>query len=197
MGRGEREEEQMDRTMVPPDDESGVRRVASVILAVIGLGGGVDIVLDRPETLWDSHILFEFALLTFALGAAAYLSFGWRRSDARLARTREDLRSTSREREAWRDRSEKFLRGLSHEIDRQFRGWGLTPVESETALLVLKGLSYKEIAALQEKSERTVRQHAVATFKKSGLAGRAEFAAFFLEDLLLPRGGSAGDGPDS
>ena len=44
----------------------------------------------------------------------------------------------------------------------------------------------KEIAAIQEKSERTVRQHAVSVYRKSGLAGRAELSAFFLEDLLLP-----------
>jgi DNA-binding NarL/FixJ family response regulator len=79
-----------------------------------------------------------------------------------------------------------MLRGLGEEIDRQLRDWGLTPVERETALLLLKGFEHKEIAALQEKSERTVRQHAVAVYRKSGLAGRAQLSAFFLEDLLLP-----------
>ena len=49
-----------------------------------------------------------------------------------------------------------------------------------------KGCGHKEIAQIQQKSERTVRQHAVAVYRKSGLSGRAELAAFFLEDLLLP-----------
>ncbi len=31
-----------------------------------------------------------------------------------------------------------------------------------------------------------MRQHAVAVYRKSGLSGRAELSAFFLEDLLLP-----------
>jgi hypothetical protein len=31
-----------------------------------------------------------------------------------------------------------------------------------------------------------VRQHAVSVYRKSGLAGRAELSAFFLEDLMLP-----------
>jgi hypothetical protein len=31
-----------------------------------------------------------------------------------------------------------------------------------------------------------VRQHAVSVYRKSGLAGRAELAAFFFEDMLLP-----------
>ena len=36
------------------------------------------------------------------------------------------------------------------------------------------------------RSERTVRRRAVSVYRKSGLAGRADLSAFFLEDLLLP-----------
>jgi DNA-binding NarL/FixJ family response regulator len=36
------------------------------------------------------------------------------------------------------------------------------------------------------RSERTVRQHAVAVYEKSGLHGRSELAAFFLDAVLLP-----------
>ena len=52
---------------------------------------------------------------------------------------------------------------------------------------MLKGLSHKEIARLRLTSETTVRQQAAAIYRKSGLASRAELAAFFLEDLLAPR----------
>jgi hypothetical protein len=31
-----------------------------------------------------------------------------------------------------------------------------------------------------------VRQHAVSVYQKAGLGGRAELAAFFLQDLMLP-----------
>ena len=34
-----------------------------------------------------------------------------------------------------------------------------------------------------------MRQHAVSVYRKSELAGRAELAGFFLDDLLLPEGG--------
>jgi DNA-binding NarL/FixJ family response regulator len=50
----------------------------------------------------------------------------------------------------------------------------------------LKGFSHKEIGNLTGRSERTVRQHSIAVYRKSGLSGRAELSAFFLEDLLLP-----------
>ncbi len=168
--------------------ERHVRRVASIILVAIGTGGVVDIILDQPDTILSFHILFELFLLAFALSAAAYLSFGWRRAGARLTATQVELEEQARQHKAWRARTEQLLAGLGVEIDRQFEVWRLTPSERDTALLVLKGLGYKEIATLQGKSERTVRQHALASFAKSGLSGRAEFAAFFLEDLLLPRG---------
>lgn len=42
------------------------------------------------------------------------------------------------------------------------------------------------IAGAMATSERTVRQHAVQVYEKSGLGGRAELAAFFLEDLKIP-----------
>ena len=70
----------------------------------------------------------------------------------------------------------------------QFRAWELTPTEGEVALLLLKGHGHKQIAAATGRSERTVRQHAVAVYQKSGLQGRAELSAFFLEGLMLPSG---------
>ena len=71
-------------------------------------------------------------------------------------------------------------------VDEQFGAWQLTPTEREVAMLLLKGHGHKQIAAATGRSERTVRQHAVAVYQKSGLQGRAELAAFFLEDLVVP-----------
>lgn len=169
------------------DDGLRLRRVVSVVLLVMGLGGIVDLILDAPDTVWSFHVLFEMGLLAFSLSAAAYLSLGWRRSDVALQRSKLEISERAAERDAWRVRAEKLLRGLGEAIELQFRYWEFTPAESETALFVLKGFGYKEIAAFQSKSERTVRQHALSAYKKSGNSGRAEFAAFFLEDLLLPQ----------
>lgn len=132
-------------------------------------------------------------MLTLSLGAVAFLWLGWRDARQSLAQTEAELEARGAERDAWRTRAEKLLRGLGEEIDAQLRQWGLTPAERETALLLLKGYGHKEIAALQHKSERTVRQHAVAVYRKSNLSGRAELSAFFLEDLLLPATDEAAD----
>ena len=179
--------------MGPTDVGVRFRWLATLLLGAIAVGGAVDLALDRPTTLWSFHVLFEVGLLALSLGAVAYLWLGWRDARQSLEQTRTELEARGAERDAWRARAEKILRGLGEEIDGQLREWGLTPVERETALLLLKGYGHKEIAALQEKSERTVRQHAVAVYRKSGLSGRAELSAFFLEDLLLPAN-DAGDG---
>jgi DNA-binding CsgD family transcriptional regulator len=80
----------------------------------------------------------------------------------------------------------ELVKGLGAAIDAQFDRWGLTAAEREVAMLMLKGLSHKEIAAVREASERTVRQQARAIYAKANLSGRAALSAFFLEDLLLP-----------
>ena len=71
----------------------------------------------------------------------------------------------------------------------QFLQWGLSPSESEVALLLIKGLSMKEIAEARQVKEKTVRQQATSIYSKSGYAGRHELAAHFIEDLMS--GGSA------
>lgn len=178
--------------MAPADVGGRVRGAAIAIFSAIALGGALDLALDRPASLWSFHVLFEAALLIVSLGGIAYFWSGWRDTDRSLSKTRGELRARSAERDVWRARAEKILRGLGEEIDRQLKEWGLTPAECETALFLLKGFGHREIAALQEKSERTVRQHAVAVYRKSKLSGRAELSAFFLEDLLLPVSESPG-----
>ena len=172
--------------MDPTDAGVRFRWLATALFGAIALGGVVDLALDRPTTPWSFHVLFEVGMLTLSLGAIAFLWLRWQDAGRTLEQTRTALEARGAEREVWRARAERFLSGLGQEIDRQFREWDLTPVERETALLLLKGFGHKEIAALQEKSERTVRQHAVAVYRKSRLSGRAQLSAYFLEDLLLP-----------
>ena len=53
-------------------------------------------------------------------------------------------------------------------------------------MLLLKGLSHKDIAEIRSVTEATARQQARAVYRKGGLSGRHDLAAFFLEDLMLP-----------
>jgi DNA-binding CsgD family transcriptional regulator len=163
-----------------------LRGILTVLLGGIAIGGGIDLWMDWPNSPGSLHVAFEMAVLALSLGGVVYLWTGWMRTRRSLTRTVEASNRLRESRDAWRQRAEKLLRGLGEEIDAQLRHWNLTPTERKIALLLLKGYGHKEIAALLGRSERTIRQHAVAVYRKSNLSGRAELAAFFLEDLLLP-----------
>jgi DNA-binding NarL/FixJ family response regulator len=79
-----------------------------------------------------------------------------------------------------------LLKGLGDAIDAQFDRWQLTPAEREVALLMLKGLSHKEIAAVRESSERTIRQQARAIYAKANLSAARRCRRSSWSDLLPP-----------
>ena len=140
--------------------------------------------------------LQTFELLIFASALAGIGFHWWKRVDERrrsrhldreLAAARAEAHRWSEDARRWNQEAQDALAGLGVAINRQFDRWALTPAEREVALLQLKGLRHKAIAELRHTSERTVRQQALAIYRKSGLSGRPDLAAFFLEDLLLPK----------
>jgi DNA-binding CsgD family transcriptional regulator len=70
-------------------------------------------------------------------------------------------------------------------LHKQFEDWNLTPSEKDVALILLKGLSFKEMAEVRNTKEKTIRQQASTIYKKSNVAGRHEFSAWFFEDMLV------------
>jgi DNA-binding CsgD family transcriptional regulator len=89
---------------------------------------------------------------------------------------------------------QSHLAGLKGAMDKQFQAWGMTAAEREVGLLMLKGLSHKEIAALRATTDATVRQQAQSIYRKAGLPGKTAFSAYFLEDLFVPE--AVVEGPD-
>ena len=169
----------------PPDQRRLFLLVGLGLLAVV-VGGLVDLYLDDPETWQSFHVLVEAGIVAISLALALYLLREWARTEEVLERTEEELDRHREERDRWRERARTFLEGLGREIDRQFDEWELTPSEKEVALLLIKGFSHRAIAEKTGRSERTSRQHAGSVYEKADLAGRAELAAFFLEDVRLP-----------
>ena len=156
------------------------------LFALIMLAAAVDLASDRPTDLWSLHVLAEASLVLLSLGAASYLTWGWYAALRDIRSLEAVVEEKRAERDAWRERASQALSGLAQAMDAQFDAWELTGAERETALMLLKGHSHKRIGKLTDRSERTVRQHAVAVYRKAGLAGRSELSAFFLEGVLLP-----------
>ncbi|MGI9334627.1 MAG: helix-turn-helix transcriptional regulator, partial [Gammaproteobacteria bacterium] len=98
----------------------------------------------------------------------------------------QDLSIARDEGEGWRSRVQSQVAGIGAEIERQFDSWRLTAAEREVGLLMLKGLSHKEIAAVRVTAEATVRQQARSIYQKTNLPSKTAFCAYFLEDLLPP-----------
>lgn len=164
----------------------------AVLVAVAALVG-YDIHTDWDDGATLTHISMELVAVVLAAVSAAWL--WWRMESAKrqaraltrdLAEAHADAARLRADVSRFRAESQQHARGLGEAIDRQFERWGLSPAEREVALLLVKGLSHKEAAEVRATSERTVRQQALAVYRKAGLAGRAELAAFFLEDLLQP-----------
>ena len=80
----------------------------------------------------------------------------------------------------------QLAEGIGVMIESKFDEWQLTASEKEIGLLLLKGLSLKEVADLRGTSESTVRQQSVKIYEKSGVKGRVELSAYFMEDFLQP-----------
>ena len=66
----------------------------------------------------------------------------------------------------------------------KFDAWKLTASERDVALLLIKGFSSQEISDLRDTRPGTVKSQSSAIYKKAGVTGRNELAAYFVEDLL-------------
>ena len=131
------------------------------------------------------HVVLE-GLIMVAAGAGVLRLWG-----AALAARRDAQALSGQLAEAqaharhWEVEAHDALAGMTAAIERQLSTWGLTPAEQEVGVRLLRGQSHKEIAADRRTSERTVRQQALAVYRKSGVRSRAELAAFFLRGLPL------------
>lgn len=163
------------------------RWVIMAILLGTAIFVGADLITDSQEGVRWWHLAAEGFVALAALGGVVFLlrgSFALQRSLAAEVLKSEGLQ---KEAEQWRKQAKAHIEGLSQEIERQLNAWMLTASEKEVAFLLLKGLSLKEIAEIRKTSEKTARAQSTAIYEKSGLAGRSELAAFFLEDLLVPK----------
>jgi DNA-binding NarL/FixJ family response regulator len=113
---------------------------------------------DEPLRLGD--VVFEVVQLALLVGsmAASVLLLLRTRAQAEESRLlREDVEAARAEGRRWREEMGVHLQALGTAIRRQFGAWRLTAAEQEVGLLLLKGLSHKEIARVRGTGEATIR----------------------------------------
>lgn len=138
-----------------------------VMATVFFVGDAVSDMIHDPTS---PHSVFE-SLVALALVFGVLIG-GWQLR-LTLERMREQERALDTARGA-----------LSEVVQRQFSHWGLTPSERDVALFALKGLDVAEIAEIRGAAQGTVRAQLSNIYAKSGTTNRAQFAAWFVEDLL-------------
>ncbi len=159
--------------------------ILTELLAIILVLLLIDVWFDLSQGVSLSHLVLEG--IAGILGLAGIFSIWYRRIvplEGALRSNEISRKELVLEIERWKSSIAPYAANIRQEIEKQFNNWQLTPAEKETAFLLLKGLSLREIAEVRNVSEKTVKQHNLSIYQKSGLAGRAELSAFFLEDLL-------------
>lgn len=173
--------------------ENKEKSALTVVLFLIAFGVTSDLIDDYSQGLHFSHYLVEGFVVASSLCIIVYL---WVKKTNLIEEVRTlslNLASANEQAAKWKNENRKFILGLSSAIDRQFSDWSFTKAEKEISYLLLKGLSIKEIAHIRGTSENTIRLQMHSIYSKSGLNGRSDLAAYFLEDILGPQD----QGPES
>lgn len=141
--------------------------------------------LHTAAELWQAQTL-EIAI--FLLGSFSFCSM-WmaqRREEISQTTFNRELSRLKEEKDEWKSKSTKFIQEYQDYIESHFDTWNFSATEKEIGIFLIKGLSIKEIAQIREVSEKTIRNQTLLIYSKSGLAGRHELSAYFLEELLKP-----------
>lgn len=163
-----------------------------LLLVIITLLNIYDFYNDLKEYEHDLvHLWIEGIIILVSMSGISYLIMEIRQHrlkveqlDTQLSITRTDLHNTRADLTELEQKMRQASQQYSKVIQEQFTAWEFTPSEKEVALLLLKGLSFDEIAGIRATKEKTVRQQATAVYRKSNLNGRHAFAAWFFEDFL-------------
>ncbi len=163
------------------------RVILTGFLFFVALLTTLDVYEDIHEGASPFHIIPEVIIILLATTAVVYLSYvlAQNRKES-LLRSLQQLRNEKKISSQWKESASKFKQGIVEAIEQEMMAWGLSPAEQEIAFLLLKGFSIKEIAEIRKTSERTVRHQSTLIYRKSGLSGRAQLSAYFLEDILGP-----------
>lgn len=155
-----------------------------VVLLLVSVTSGVDLFTDLSHGAPFSHIFKEALVVVLAITLVVWMLYEQRQQIAQIQRLKVELAQSEQQQGKANSYILLARKQLSEVISKQFDEWNLTLSEKEVGWLLLKGFSLKEIAAIRDTLDKTVRQQASAIYKKSQLSGRYAFSAWFIEDLL-------------
>jgi len=156
-----------------------------IVLLMVILFNALDIINDITTEASFWHIIQESVMIFLSLGLITVLIVNLKRQNKELKLLELELKTTEQNLQQTDQRMQLARQQYSKVIQQQFIAWQLSESEQQIGLLLLKGLSFSEIAAVRQTKEKTVRQQASEIYKKSGVTGRHGFSAWFFEDFLI------------
>lgn len=158
--------------------------IIALILLVIMVLNFFDVLTDISLGVPTWHILSESSIVLISAIGAFFLFKEMRAKTSNIISLKNELNNTDDKLKNISEEMKNARHKYSEVIRTQFERWALTTSEKEVAIFLLKGLSFKEISAVRNTKEKTVRQQASTIYSKANVEGRHEFAAWFFEDFI-------------
>lgn len=160
------------------------RTITFIFLLLLMAFTSVDIALDLKEGLPLDHLVHELIILISSLLIVVYKIRIISKKNSQLKAYEDNSNQANAEIDFYKNKVKKYKNELNEIINQQFKIWGFTESEHDIAVLLIKGLSMKEISNIRGSGESTVRQQATSIYRKSQLENRNQLTAYFIEDLF-------------
>ncbi|MBB1425266.1 MULTISPECIES: helix-turn-helix transcriptional regulator [Shewanella] len=158
-----------------------------VIISLLGLNilfKLFDTIADAQFGAPELHILLEIMLILLTAIGTIYLSYDLVRRSREMKQLAKQLINADKKIDNLSSHMRSARQEYSKAVSIQFHTWSFTKSEQQVAFLLLKGLSFKEIAEVRQTKEKTVRQQASSIYGKATVDGRHTFCAWFMEDFI-------------
>jgi DNA-binding NarL/FixJ family response regulator len=171
-----------------------IDRLLMVIFLLIAGANVSDVIADYQMHVGTWHLVVEGTTVVISILAFLVL---WRRiierrrelkslqeSITRLQSKAASVAADKTSETPVKTTSATSMKGSYPAVQNWFKEWKLSPSEQQVAVLLIKGLSFNEIASVRNTKEKTVRQQASSIYAKSGLSGRNNLSAWLIDALL-------------
>lgn len=159
-------------------------KVIVLILVIIMLLNFFDVITDISLGVPMWHVFSESIIVIVSGFGALFLAKDMYSRTLNTVKLKQELAFSDDKLRNISQEMKNARHAYSNVIHTQFEQWNLTPSEQEISMLLLKGLSFKEMSSVRNTKEKTVRQQASTIYSKANVEGRHELAAWFLEDFM-------------
>lgn len=174
-----------------PNTTYGRKRFKAFMLFILFIALISLDLINILHSLKDQHSIHVTEFIEFLIFIVGSISFLYLWNLTKLEEKskinhEKEIKKLQEDCNHWKEKAAPFINEFQSFIEHHFKAWELTEIEKDIGIFLIKGLTFKEIAQIRNVSEKTIRNQALSIYAKSGLAGRNELSAFFLEELLAP-----------